>query len=97
MKSDIKQLQHSSTTITTFAIFVWLYLVVDHDVDGSVGCKGREVTQVESFIHHALSRESSISMQQNAHNLQYIIHTKKNISLDVCTGIWGFAISIISF
>lgn len=42
-----------------------------------MGCKGREVTQMESFIHHTLSGESSISMQQNAHNLQYIHRTIK--------------------
>uniref|UniRef100_A0A146YLN3 Uncharacterized protein n=1 Tax=Fundulus heteroclitus TaxID=8078 RepID=A0A146YLN3_FUNHE len=43
-------------------------LVVDHHVHGAVGGVGRQVGQVESLVHDALTREGCVSVHQDGHH-----------------------------
>lgn len=52
-------------------------LIVDNDVDGSVGRVIRQVAQVERLVDHTLARECGIAVQKNAHHLQEIKHANQ--------------------
>ena len=44
-------------------------LVVGDDVDGAVGGVGRQVAQVERLVHHPLTAEGRVAVQQDGHGL----------------------------
>lgn len=44
-------------------------LIVDDDVNGAVCSVVGKIGQMESFVNHALSRESSVSVDQHGHHL----------------------------